>query len=177
MDAAEDVRGDVQWMTYGQIADAFRIKKDSARRLAFRKGWRRQEGNDGMARVAVPADDLARAADIPTDDPQDAEGDGAHDGPYDAPAVSVQVAELREQLGRREGELAGVREALRLVEAAATEARERAAQATQQAQEAIARVAQMEERARTAERDLAGAQATLARLRGRGLLDRLFGRE
>jgi hypothetical protein len=47
-------RGDTRWMTYRELGKARGISADSAARLAFRKGWPRQPGNDGAARVAVP---------------------------------------------------------------------------------------------------------------------------
>ena len=41
-------------MTYRELGKARGISVASAARLAFRKGWQRQPGNDGAARVAVP---------------------------------------------------------------------------------------------------------------------------
>ncbi len=55
MDGGTDDAGDgTRWMTYAELAAAREITKASATRLAFRKGWPRQTGNDGQARVAVP---------------------------------------------------------------------------------------------------------------------------
>ena len=50
----QGTRGDVRWMTYRELGKARGISAASAARLAFRKGWQRQPGNDGAARVAVP---------------------------------------------------------------------------------------------------------------------------
>ena len=59
---------DARWMTYDELAAAMGIAPDSARRLVARKKWARRPGNDGKARISVPADvipDVAPA--IPPD--------------------------------------------------------------------------------------------------------------
>ena len=43
-----------RWLGYVDLAELRGISKASATRMAFRYGWRRQEGNDGTARVFVP---------------------------------------------------------------------------------------------------------------------------
>ena len=43
-----------RWLTYTELAELRGISKASATRMAFRHKWRRQVGNDGVARVAVP---------------------------------------------------------------------------------------------------------------------------
>ena len=43
-------------MTYDDLAAALGIAPDSARRLVARKKWARRPGNDGKARISVPAD-------------------------------------------------------------------------------------------------------------------------
>jgi hypothetical protein len=50
-----DTGDGTRWMTYAELAAARGITRSSATRLAFRRGWQRQTGNDGQARVAVPA--------------------------------------------------------------------------------------------------------------------------
>jgi signal transduction histidine kinase len=70
MDGAqgEGARADTRWMTYRELAQARGISAASAARLAFRKGWLRQPGNDGAARVAVPiGDDQPSPYDARTD--------------------------------------------------------------------------------------------------------------
>jgi DNA repair exonuclease SbcCD ATPase subunit len=47
-------RDDARWMTYAELGQARGINTASAKRLAARRKWRRQPGNDGTARVAVP---------------------------------------------------------------------------------------------------------------------------
>ena len=44
----------VRWMTYAELGQARGISTASATRLTFRRKWRRQKGNDGIARVEVP---------------------------------------------------------------------------------------------------------------------------
>ena len=58
-----DDRDDVRWMTYAELGQARGISTASATRLAFRRKWRRQGGNDGIARVAVPADEAKPQSD------------------------------------------------------------------------------------------------------------------
>src|SRR6185437_17044931 len=69
------VIGDVDGMlTYVELAHSRGISVRSAQRLAQRHKWRRRPGNDGTARVEVPA-----GADQPTDRPQgDDRGDVAY---------------------------------------------------------------------------------------------------
>ena len=55
-DYRDEVRDDVRWLSYGELGQACGISTASAIRLAFRRKWRRQDGNDGTVRVAVPAD-------------------------------------------------------------------------------------------------------------------------
>jgi hypothetical protein len=45
---------DTRWMSYAELGQARGINPASAKRLALRRKWRRQAGNDGTARVAVP---------------------------------------------------------------------------------------------------------------------------
>jgi hypothetical protein len=46
-------------MTYAELGQLRGINTASAKRLASRRKWRRQPGNDGTARVAVPVDEAA----------------------------------------------------------------------------------------------------------------------
>jgi hypothetical protein len=66
-DDARDVgTGDVRWMTYAELGQARGISTASATRLAFRRKWRRQGGNDKTARVAVPIGETMPKPDKPT---------------------------------------------------------------------------------------------------------------
>jgi hypothetical protein len=51
---AGDAPGDTRWMSYTELAVALGIKRASAKRVAMRHRWQRQQGNDATARVAVP---------------------------------------------------------------------------------------------------------------------------
>lgn len=166
-DNAHDATGDgTRWLSYADLGKALSIKTASAKRLALRRGWPRREGNAGHALVAVPVTALV-APDITEDATPDISGD----------VTSAEVAALREAVARREGELAGLREAMALAKAAVKDAGDAATAAAHHAQEVTVRAVQAEQRALVAEREAAEAHATLARLRGRSWLARLLGVE
>lgn len=137
--------GGVRWETYPDGARLLGMKVESFRRLALRKGWRRNPGNDGMARVAIPAEAIALrhprcVAAPPGSDSTPGSGGGALGGTVQAAARDTalleemrrraesaearaeaeaaarreaevlarvqagQIAELRQDLGRAEGE-------------------------------------------------------------------------
>jgi hypothetical protein len=59
-----DGRADTQRLTYAELADVRGISRASAERLARRRRWPRQLGNDGIVRVIVPPSEAtAEAAD------------------------------------------------------------------------------------------------------------------
>lgn len=64
MDDPEGVR----WLSYDELAEYRGITRASAKRLSFRHGWKRIEGNDQTSRVAVPVTALetpaARTGDV-----------------------------------------------------------------------------------------------------------------
>jgi hypothetical protein len=70
-DYREDVGDDVRWLSYGELGQARGISTASAIRLAFRRKWPRQDGNDGTVRVAVPVDEANPQREI-----ADSDGDG-----------------------------------------------------------------------------------------------------
>jgi hypothetical protein len=41
------------WLTYGELGERLGISPEAARQKAMRGRWRRQQGNDGKARVLV----------------------------------------------------------------------------------------------------------------------------
>ena len=49
-------------MTYAELADVRGISAASAERLARRRRWARQAGNDGVVRVLVPLSEARKAA-------------------------------------------------------------------------------------------------------------------
>ena len=54
MDVGDDSGANGVWMTYGEIAIVRGIKRVAAIRLVQRHKWRKQAGNDGLARILVP---------------------------------------------------------------------------------------------------------------------------
>lgn len=90
---------DVRWMTYDELATAMGIAPDSARRLVARKKWARRQGNDGKARIGVPADV------IPTSPPV-SQPDVTPDK-SDTTIAAVEV--LSRHIERLEAELASVK--------------------------------------------------------------------
>jgi hypothetical protein len=65
---------DGRWMTYEELAIARGIDRNSARRLASRLKWRRQQDNQQIVRVYVPAardEPDRRRRDMPADNPPD----------------------------------------------------------------------------------------------------------
>ena len=49
-----DESADSRWMSYAELAEARRITTPSAIRLVLRRGWRRQQDNQGVMRALVP---------------------------------------------------------------------------------------------------------------------------
>lgn len=62
---------DTESLTYRELAERLGVKPESARKTAQRKRWKRVTGNDGLARVLVPIEALARPQDVPEDIPAD----------------------------------------------------------------------------------------------------------
>lgn len=96
---------DVRWLSYREMAAALAIAPKSAQRLAQRRKWPRQPGNDGQVRIGVPVDRLPPAIDAiePTDPPTVAPSSS----PASPPTVDNQV---HLALARLEVEVAGLRE-------------------------------------------------------------------
>jgi chromosome segregation ATPase len=49
----------IRWMSYAELGSVRGITIASAKRLTIRRRWRRQAGNDGTTRVAVPLEETA----------------------------------------------------------------------------------------------------------------------
>ncbi len=136
MPDAQDSRGyrpigeegdDTRWMTYAELGQARGINTASAKRLASRRKWRRQPGNDGTARVAVPVDEAMRRS----DNARDARGDVARL----VSDLEAALSTLQEQLERERSRAdqateAAERNAERLIEAEFDISRLRAAAET-----------------------------------------------
>jgi hypothetical protein len=122
MDKDRDSRGDTVTLTYDELAARLGIDVQSARRRALRHRWPKTRGNDGRARVHVPATVLPAAG--ATDAATNATALPTVAATSDALAVAL--AELREAHAGRTadrqraeeafakiaGELAGVRQQL-----------------------------------------------------------------
>jgi hypothetical protein len=67
-DDREDVGDDFRWLSYGELGQARGIGTVSAIQLAFRRKWRRQDGNDGTVRVAVPVDEAKPQGEVADSD-------------------------------------------------------------------------------------------------------------
>lgn len=96
-DVGGDDRDDIRWMTYVELGKSRGITTASATRLAFRRKWRRQGGNDGTVRVAVPVDEAKPQKDAAPDDRDDDRDD---DRGRLISALETAVASLREQIAR-----------------------------------------------------------------------------
>jgi len=81
-----------EFLLYQEAADRLGISIESVRRQARRKGWPKKQGNDGKARVGIPAD---RLEGCPPDSPKDSPPDGPGDT---VQALLTRVAELQAEL-------------------------------------------------------------------------------
>lgn len=61
-------------LTYAELGEALSISAASAKRLAIRRGWPKQPGNDGKARVCVPAERFQVERKATSDDTSEATG-------------------------------------------------------------------------------------------------------
>jgi hypothetical protein len=142
-DVRTDVADDFRWLSYAELGQACEISTASAIRLAYRRKWRRQDGNDGTVRVAVPVDDAKPQSAAADRDKGDVRGDIG------------QVVDLLETAAatlRERGEAAEVM--LAALDRNAEEALAQAEWATRTEREAR----------RRAEEAMAGAEARLAQL-------------
>jgi hypothetical protein len=145
MDIGSDVPRDTVSLTYQQLADHLGIDMQSARRRVLRSKWPKTRGNDGLARVQVPATVLPTApavlpagpatATVAEDNVVPIRQPVPANDPVTPEAMSHllsqigELATLRQRLGAAEGEAATLQEAIGHARAqAATEraARDRA---------------------------------------------------
>jgi hypothetical protein len=98
-----DVAEDGVWMTYGEVAVARGVKRSAAIKLAQRHKWRKQAGNDGLARVLVPGDMAKpgdRARDVRADVPIHVSGDvAAYTVAFESALAALREAQDRERAG------------------------------------------------------------------------------
>src|SRR3712207_2618352 len=117
----QDSHGDTVSLTYQELADRLGIDVQSARRRALRSRWPKVPGNDGRARVNVPATVLpaagatAAATVTPTGPPPAAPVAATPEALSHLLSQVAEMGELRDKLGRTEAE----RDAARLAAAKA----------------------------------------------------------
>src|SRR4051794_39447740 len=110
---------ETRWLSYDEIAAALRITPASARRLVARnKQWPRKAGNDGRARIGIPAERL------PPDNPTDAVPDVRHDASHDA--VPDATHDVRSTIAALEAHVETLKAALAKAETEAKRDRARA---------------------------------------------------
>jgi hypothetical protein len=144
-DDREDVGDDFRWLSYGELGRARGISTASAIRLAFRRKWRRQDGNDGTVRVAVPVDEAKPQREVVDNE---ADGVGRDIGQV-VSLLETAATMLRERGEAADGMLAALHanadEALARAEAATATEREGRRQAEIARMDAEARLAQFRE--------------------------------
>jgi hypothetical protein len=105
MNVGDDAEARGRWMTYGELAEARKIKRGAAIRLVQRHKWRRQAGNDGFARVLVPPEWAKPSRPQRNDVAQN--GSPAHDV-----TVLAYVATLEAAIKVKDGQIATLKEVL-----------------------------------------------------------------
>lgn len=99
------------WLTYAEAAARLGIKPESVKKRAIRRGWPRQAGNDGLARIRLP-DDLP-APPIPGPATGDTAGDTAGDDTRERlAAAETEIRLLRERLTDLTADRDALRDAL-----------------------------------------------------------------
>ena len=98
------VTEDARWLSYTELAAERGISRASAIRMVRRQRWRRQTGNDGEARVLVPATalpgDRPEGSDTGQTPGHALDGDTGHQGLMAGALVALEdaVSALRDQL-------------------------------------------------------------------------------
>lgn len=101
-------------LTYPEIARRFGVTTASARNLVRRKGWQKALGNDGLARIMVPLDE------VPDEPPMRSEGNTVQPlAPDEGSTVQpsgeaslLAISALGRHIERLEGEVAGLKDAV-----------------------------------------------------------------
>ncbi len=130
-----------EWLTYAELAKRLGTSTGAARVRAQRRRWKRQVGNDGLAKVFVPEDEELCPARAPNVRPHD---------PPDVPRTYTHEAELLKRLGELQGELAALAQRL-----ATAEGRAGAAEAQVEGLRAVLEVERRQAGELRAERDQA----------------------
>jgi chromosome segregation ATPase len=120
-DRASNDTGDITWMTYADLGRARGISTASAKRLAIRRRWRRHQGNDGTARVAVPVTEANQREARPDTVTSDITG-----GDVSSEAVASDPGDIARVITALEGAIALLREQLAQAQQQVTAERNRA---------------------------------------------------
>lgn len=105
------------WLTYTEAATRLGIKPESVKKRAIRRGWPRQAGNDGLARIRLPDDLPALSVPGPVaghaapDTTRDTTGDDTRER---LAAAETEIRLLRERLTDLTADRDALREALAL---------------------------------------------------------------
>jgi hypothetical protein len=94
-----------QWLTYAEAGERLGVSAEAVRARVIRKGWRRQLGNDRLARIIIP-DDLP----TPVQRPVNGQSTPVH-RPSTTDALREHIATLKADNERLMTELAGERTA------------------------------------------------------------------
>jgi hypothetical protein len=90
-----------QWLTYAEAGERLNVSPEAIRARAIRGHWRRQVGNDGLARVIVPAEILHTSVQRPVN---------GRSTPVRKASDPATLNALRAHVASLEGELAAERE-------------------------------------------------------------------
>jgi outer membrane murein-binding lipoprotein Lpp len=115
-----------RWVTYAELAELMGCPSGAARARAVRRRWRRQIGNDGLARVLVPDGEDLSPKWTPTVRLNDSETTAQTDSPPSAPTTPPprdHDAELMAKLERLQAELVEMARKLGAAEADVTSAK------------------------------------------------------
>ncbi len=96
-------------MTYAELATALGITAESAQRMVARKKWPRKPGNDGKARIGVPAERLAKKEPVSPDSQEGSPPDRQDGNAIRVTALETEVRMVREMLADRDRQVADLR--------------------------------------------------------------------
>ena len=116
-----------RWVTYAELAKLMDCPSGAARARAVRRRWRRQIGNDGLARVLVPDGEDLSPKWTPTVRLNDSETTPQTDSPLSAPTTPPprdRDDELMAKFERLQAELVEMARKLGAAEADVTNAKE-----------------------------------------------------
>jgi hypothetical protein len=96
---------DTRWMSYSELAEARGIDRPSVVRIARRRRWQKQKGNDGTIRIAVPRTFLDAKRQSPRDRPPDRPEGSLRDNDRKIIGLEARIELLTEELERERAEV------------------------------------------------------------------------